>query len=211
VPTFTLRHLSGGHKVHITIIVSGSLLLLWALLSPSFFNFIQHRVGIKLQDPVLQILPAANLSTYIFLLVYGFTLVGLICLIRNTYLFAVALQGYVILTAFRIVTILIFPLDDPDGLILLTDPVTDNFFYRQVITRDLFFSGHVSLIFMLGFAVTEKPVKGILFWGGCCLAIMLLVQHVHYVIDVIVAPLFAYAAILFSKTILKDDRTKASL
>jgi membrane-associated phospholipid phosphatase len=64
----------------------------------------------------------------------------------------------------------------------------------------LFFSGHTANLALLAFMVDIKWLKYIL---GICtfiVAVLLLVQHVHYTIDVLVAPFAAYISYKLAKS-----------
>ena len=87
------------------------------------------------------------------------------------------------------------PLDPPPGMIVLEDP-----FVQQVggashpLTRDLFFSGHTSTLFLLLLVVPGRAAKALFLACTLGVAFLVLVQHVHYAVDVLAAPPFAYAA-----------------
>jgi hypothetical protein len=78
-------------------------------------------------------------------------------------------------------------------MVPLQDPFIGHFFYSNtVITKDLFFSGHVSTLFLI-FLVNPIPqLRSFFFFSTILLAILILIQHVHYTVDVLAAPLFAW-------------------
>jgi membrane-associated phospholipid phosphatase len=64
----------------------------------------------------------------------------------------------------------------------------------EILTKDLFFSGHTATLFLL-FLIMEKRVIKIIFIASTILVgIAVMLQHVHYVVDVAVAPFFAYTS-----------------
>ena len=65
------------------------------------------------------------------------------------------------------------------------------------ITKDLFFSGHTSTLFLMFLITQHKKVKATLLTISIIVPILLLVQHVHYTIDILAAPVFAYAIFSF--------------
>jgi hypothetical protein len=84
------------------------------------------------------------------------------------------------------------PLNPPDHLISLNDPIANLLYVGGFKTKDLFFSGHTSTIFLMALCMQGKYDK---LFGICCtIAIggLLLIQHVHYTMDVLSAPIFAY-------------------
>jgi membrane-associated phospholipid phosphatase len=79
-------------------------------------------------------------------------------------------------------------------MILLNDPFVQFFGSGDVLTKDLFFSGHTATLFLL-FLISEKKYLKIIFLLCTILVgIAVLLQHVHYTIDVLAAPFFAYAS-----------------
>jgi len=62
------------------------------------------------------------------------------------------------------------------------------------LTHDLFFSGHVAGEFIMFLFVQDRRVKGILLTSTILVSVFVLIQHVHYTVDVIAAPFFAYGS-----------------
>jgi hypothetical protein len=180
-------------------IISGALLVLCAIVAPIFFQFIQKRDGYILNDYLLNLLPTVDLSYGVFILLYLLIFVAVGYLLSRPQLFLVTLQAYIILTIFRFITIFFIPLDPPSGIIELNDPFVQYFFYQQSVTKDLFFSGHTSLLLLLTLSVQSARLKAILFAGSCLVAIMLLFQHAHYTIDILAAPFFSWLAFALAK------------
>ena len=91
--------------------------------------------------------------------------------------------------------IFIFPLEPPRGIILLKDPF---FFYvvkpSDMITKDLFFSGHTTTMVLFTLMVENKWLKRVFFVCMLIVPVLILIQHVHYTIDVVLAPFFTYYA-----------------
>jgi hypothetical protein len=85
-------------------------------------------------------------------------------------------------------------LEPPSTMIPLTDPFAEYFTTGSVMTKDLFFSGHTATLFFL-FLITEKKLLRFLFLcASIAIAVLVILQHVHYTIDVLAAPFFTYAA-----------------
>ena len=83
----------------------------------------------------------------------------------------------------------------PEDIILLTDPVVDNIIgSSRTLTKDLFFSGHTSTAFLFFLMARNRTLRYILLVNCIAIAVLLLWQHVHYTIDVVVAPIFAFFA-----------------
>jgi len=87
------------------------------------------------------------------------------------------------------------PLEPPTDIIPLRDPFVEGAFYdNKVLVKDLFFSGHTSNMVVLTLMMDIKWIKVLLALASTLVACLLLVQHVHYTIDVLAAPIFAYMA-----------------
>jgi hypothetical protein len=190
--------------------ISLAVLIVWALTAPVFFRYVQQRDGIAIDDTILRIITPRNVSLPVFILLYGLIISTVIHLLRRPFAFVMALQGYALLTFFRLLSILMVPLEDPTGIIPLADPFVDRFFYQEVVTKDLFFSGHTSLIFLLAYCTPEARHRFFLMSGGVVVAVLLLVQHAHYFIDVAAAPPVAYLAYRASKKIMESTRRESS-
>lgn len=113
--------------------------------------------------------------------------------VQNPRILLVFSWSFLLLSIFRMLTITLIPLDPPAGLIGLTDPLS-NFFYGhdRFITKDLFFSGHTSTMFLVYFCLTHRGDRRIGLLITFCVAILLLVQHVHYTLDILGGFLFGW-------------------
>ncbi len=159
---------------------------------PSFFNLIQKRTGPVLNDVVLAAIPAHNVSWAIFTVIWGIGFYALWRGIEKPSIYITYLWTFIFITLLRVLSISLIPLNPPAGLIVLTDPLTGVFYGQSTITKDLFFSGHTSILF-LSFLCLEKKWDKIMALGGTFLvAFLLLVQHVHYTVDILAAPIIIY-------------------
>ena len=183
------------------IIISGLLIGVCAFIAPILFQFIQEREGPTLNDYLLHWLPVYDLSVWIFTLIYILIVLSVISLLQNPDLFLKALQAYIILTIFRFITMLLVPLNPPLNILELHDPLVQQFFYHQSITKDLFFSGHTSILVLLALSVSNNRLKFVLFSGALIVAVMLLLQHAHYTVDIVLAPVFSWIAFVLAKKI----------
>jgi hypothetical protein len=191
-------------KFSITFVLVLLYLLVIALITPKLFQFIQGRPGFFLKDPVLALLPPHDYSILIFSIIYLAIFSSFVFLIHWPDELLTGLLAYAFLTTFRFVTILGFPLEAPTGIILLKDPLVDNLFYRAtIITKDLFFSGHTSILFLLFLLIRTPYLKVPLLIASCGVASLLLMQRAHYTIDIIAAPLFSYLSYRLSIFFLK--------
>ncbi len=175
----------------ITVIICGSVMLFL----PYYFSYIQARAGILIYDPILALLKPVDVSIFIFSLLY---ICVTICLSYIAYFpkFLVkAAWAYCILTCLRMFVMLFVPLEAPPEIIVLVDPILSLIVYQETtVTKDLFFSGHTATMALLAFGVPNKVLKSFFIMGIFIMAALLLKQHVHYTVDILVAPFFAYVS-----------------
>lgn len=166
-----------------------------------FFRYIEGRTGLHLNDPVLNALPAKDVSIPIFLLIWTNALLILLTFIKNPGVLLLFLIGYTILTIARMVTITLLPLEPPPGLIALKDPLSNLFYGARFVTKDLFFSGHTSTLLLIFYNLKNRKLKLFSIAATCLVGFLLLLQHVHYTIDIIFAFPFVYVTCLLAKKI----------
>lgn len=188
-------------------IITGILLGLCAIIAPAIFKFIQQRNGPILNDYILNWLPATDLSFWIFLVLYVLILSGAVILFQEPERFLHGILAYLIITLLRFITLLLVPLDPPTNIIELRDPLVQYLFYQQSITKDLFFSGHTSVVILLGLVMPNPRLRGLYFTSAGVVAFMLLLQHAHYTIDIFAAPFFAWLSVWIAHLILKPTQS----
>lgn len=173
---------------------------------PLFFQTIEKRNGIILNDPLLRWLPAHNVSLALFIIIWALCLLAIYRAARHPYMFLTFLWAYILLSVFRILAITLVPLNPPAGLIGLVDPIGNFFYGEKFVTKDLFFSGHTSTVFLLYLCFPGRKDKKIALVVTVLVAFLLLVQHVHYTLDVLGAFLFAWVAYRLARTtVLKEE------
>jgi hypothetical protein len=152
------------------------------------------RPGVVLSDPILVLLPVADLSVPIFLIEYGCALAVLALLAARPARLAVGILAYGIVIFWRAIAIAIVPLDPPPDLVLLVDPAAALVGGGPQFTKDLFFSGHASAMAVFTLCAPKRWARWV--FGGFTLVIgvMLMIQRVHYAVDVLVALALAYVA-----------------
>jgi membrane-associated phospholipid phosphatase len=159
---------------------------------PFFFQRIEQRQGLVMNDPLLRILPAHNISIPLFIIIWGLSSLMAIRAVQTPRVFLVFAWSWIVLSIFRMLTITLVPLEPPVGLIGLVDPLSNFFYGDKFITRDLFFSGHTSTIFLLYFCLPGKTERKLALLATFCVGFLLLVQHVHYTLDVLGGFLFGW-------------------
>ncbi|CAN5192583.1 hypothetical protein BH09BAC1_BH09BAC1_27570 [soil metagenome] len=186
-----LEHRRFSIALVITLTISGIIMCFL----PYYFSYIQARPGLFINDPILALFVPVDVSVYIFALLY---ISVVMCIGYVAYFpkyFLKAAWGYSILTCLRMIVMLFVPLEAPPEMIFLLDPILNIFIYQEIsITKDLFFSGHTATMFILACGVPNKTLKTLFLLGGVVMASLLLMQHIHYTIDILVAPFFAYVS-----------------
>jgi hypothetical protein len=172
-----------------------------------FLDRVEVRPGVVLPDPVLALLTPRDLTWLTFGLIYLGILFGVARLATVPRRLVLTLQAYVVMVLFRIAVMGVTPLEAPPGMIPLLDPLVRLFGPGKVLTKDLFFSGHTSTLFLLALAVPGRRSKTLFLVCTAAVAVCVLAQHVHYTIDVLAAPFFAYASFRLARFLDPDAET----
>jgi membrane-associated phospholipid phosphatase len=159
-----------------------------------FLQFIEKRNGVSLPDPILNAFSPINLTWLTFTLIYLSIVLFLFSLRKDPYKIIIALQAYGLMVIFRTIAMYLVPLEAPKTILLLNDPFVQLFGKGEILTKDLFFSGHTATLFLLFLLTKNKILKVIFLVSTVTVGIAVLLQHVHYSIDVFVAPFVAYGA-----------------
>lgn len=175
------------------------LLILVLIALTNFLRFIESREGIVFRDPLLNLFRPVDLTWLIFGLIYISLFTALYFFLKDPVLLITAFQSYILLVIFRIIAMYLLPLNPPEKIIPLTDPFVEFFGTGQLLTKDLFFSGHTAILFLLFLLADKKFLRIFLFASTVIVAISILLQNVHYSIDVFAAPFFAYCSFVSVK------------
>jgi len=159
-----------------------------------FLQFLENRKGVVLPDPLLNLFSPVNLTWLTFILIYLSIIIFLISVIKDPLKLMTALQAYGLMVLIRTIAMYLVPLEPPETLLLLNDPFVQLFGKGEILTKDLFFSGHTATLFLLFLLTRNKILKIIFLMSAMTVGIAVLLQHVHYSIDVFIAPFIAYSA-----------------
>jgi len=182
-------------------IIAILLFIALVLFLPHFFSVIETRQGIVLNDWLLSNLPARDFSFTIFIFVWSTSLLIIFRSVQQPRIFLTTIYLMIVMTIIRLICISIFALDPPPGLIGLKDPLTSLTYGGTdvFITRDLFFSGHTSNLFLIYLCLQKKRDKQFALMATIIVGMLVLVQHVHYTIDVIAAIIFTWCLFALAK------------
>ena len=162
---------------------------------PGFFRMLATRPGMFPPDPLLPLLPALDVSVPLFLVMYAVVAVALAALWRHPQRMLRTAMAYVLLLLLRMVSMSLYTLEAPPGYIPLEDPISTLFYPdRQPFHKDLFFSGHVATVVLLGLALPGRRLRLVMHLVAAMVALAVMVQRVHWTVDVIAAPFFAVLA-----------------
>jgi hypothetical protein len=159
----------------------------------NFVNYVESRKGVVFSDPILSLFNPIDLTWLIFGLIYVSLILAIITLLKNPQHFLFAVQLYTLMALIRMAAMFLLPLEPPEKMILLKDPFVEFFGTGHTLTKDLFFSGHTATLFVLFLVSGSKITKIIFLISTVVVAFCVLLQHVHYTIDVFAALLFTYA------------------
>jgi len=173
------------------------------ILFPVFFKYIEQRDGIVMNDLLLNALPVMNVSIPTFALIWFTAGLTIFRCYQHPQLAIKFIWGFFFLCVARIITISVVPLNPPANLIPLMDPLSNKFYGGIYITKDLFFSGHTSTQFLMFLCLTKKTDKTIAFISSILVGILVLVQHVHYTMDVVAAFPLTYIVYRLAKKVVE--------
>lgn len=162
-----------------------------------FSNFLVYnetRIGAQINDPILDSFSAIELTIPLFILIYGLTLAAILNLMKYPLQFIFGFLAYATMIGLRLISIYLLPLEPPTGVIQLIDPVTSLFAQGTPLTKDLFFSGHTGTSFLFFLLVKGRTMKAVAFTCFVLIGTFVVLQHVHYAIDVVIAPFIAFGS-----------------
>lgn len=188
----TWQSFFSNKRSRIEFIITLILLAVLMLSFSKFLQFIEQREGVSLPDPLLKAFNPINLTWLTFTLIYLSIILFLFSVRKDPYKIMIALQAYGLMVIFRTIAMYLTPLEAPATLLMLNDPFVQLFGKGEILTKDLFFSGHTGTLFLLFLLTKNKILKVIFLVFTVTVGIAVLLQHVHYSIDVFVAPFVAY-------------------
>lgn len=153
-----------------------------------FFGYIESRQGDRWTDRLLEQLPGKDVSWVVFFFLYSGVVLGLGRMRTQPDRLLLALQTYLGVNLLRVISLSLLPLEPPVGYIPLQEPFVQLFTPGgTIISKDLFFSGHVSTILSFYLAAPRGTARQYLLVCTGFVATGVLLQHVHYTADVLAA------------------------
>lgn len=170
----------------------------------SFLGWNESRAGVVLQDPVLNVFTPIDLSVPLFVLIY----VGIVVFLMlhrsdMKHTLFVGLLSYTLLLLLRMLCMWVTPFDPPQTMITLVDPLATMFAAGKPMVRDLFFSGHTATMMLLTLLASKKW-KWLFALCTLLIGCGVLLQHVHYTVDVLVAVLGAYGSYRLASVVISN-------
>lgn len=160
-----------------------------------FLAFNESRHGYVFHDPVLAMYQPIAASRATLLLTHASFLSGLVVAATSPRLFVRFMQAYALMIVIRTGCMFLVPLEPPPAMINLGDPVIEALVYAgRQNTKDLFFSGHTATVALFGFVLPGPVLGPIYLCAATLVGVLLLAQHAHFSIDVLAAPVAAYAS-----------------
>ncbi|MBK7359106.1 MAG: hypothetical protein IPI45_06645 [Saprospiraceae bacterium] len=186
------------YKKHITILLLIVLSIIYTTIHPHAIQYFESRPGALLNDYLLDIIPSYNVALFVFLIQYISIGVFLFFNIRNYDTMVNVIAAFLILQTIRLFTIYLLPLEPPEGYVPLKDAILGAVVYSgKIYSKDLFFSGHTSAMYILYF-FAKTPNQKIFHLCSLSLIIpLILIQHIHYTIDILGAIVISYLVCYF--------------
>lgn len=170
---------------------------------PLFFDYIEQRNGIVLNDFFLQKLPSKNVSLPVFTIIWSMGALTFYRVWNSPKIALIVTWCFLFISVSRVFSITLFHLSPPPNLIPLIDPLSNTFYGGKFITKDLFYSGHTATQFLMFLCLEKKIDKILTLISTILIGCLVLIQHIHYTIDVVTAPIFAYLCYRLAKWVLE--------
>lgn len=158
-------------------------------LLPTFFAFVNAHPGWRPFDPVLPHLGPADTSVWTFSILYGTILLTVARAARSPLLLLRGVHAYLLMMVLRITCIRLVLLEPPLDIVPLIDPLTQHFYPGdKPFLKDLFFSGHTATLSLMVALARGRVGRWLTVLATVAMGVLVLVQHAHWTIDVLVAP-----------------------
>ena len=204
-----------SYKIHFTdknflISFLGGLLLLGVSLVTQFFinGYVNNLPSAPVTDLILSNIRVYNVGG---IFVYGSVLllfVGLFVGLKEPKCLPFAMKSVALFTLIRAVFVILTHISAFPTQVVIDSPMFDGKFFYGIFTgNDLFFSGHTGLPFLLALIFWDQNrTTRIIFLGfSAFFAIVVLLGHIHYSIDVFSAFFITYGIFHICKFLFKKE------
>lgn len=169
------------------------LLLLTAFGFNRFLAWHEYRDGIYFNDPVFTLFKGIDCSVVTFVLLYAAILSFLILHFKRIDKLTILAFSYTLVLWLRLICLYLIPFYVDADHVKLEDPFLNTFIYPgNYVARDLFFSGHVAILVLLCLIADHPKWRVFYFLITVVVSCTLILQKVHFSIDVIAAPFFSW-------------------
>lgn len=166
-----------------------------ALGLPIFFDHIGAKPGAYPPDPLLAVVGPVDVTWLTFIVLYGGITIAVTRVLRQPLLIARGLHAYAILQLLRAVCMELWTLEPPKDIIPLIDPVTAAFYPGGIpFLKDLFFSGHTATLALTVCLARTRSERWMMITATITVGALVILQHVHWTVDVLAAPVFVWLA-----------------
>lgn len=172
----------------------------------------EKRNGFVIEAWARKLLGAPNdFSIPIFALTYSCVLFALYHFRKSPESIYRLLIAYTIMQILRGTFLLLVPLEPSPDIIPLEDPFLKLTFYNgRPNLKDLFFSGHVATILIIGFFTRSQKLRAAVFSAAIITSALLVQQRVHYIADVLAALPAAWISVRLSSYIARSSSNGSS-
>jgi hypothetical protein len=178
---------------------------------PHFFGWIEVRPGRLLNDPLLSHWGPVDVTGITFTVLYGAVLVVLASIAKRPLRVLHGLHAYILLLLLRMMAMAAFTLRPPPDIIPLIDPFTQGFYPGDTpFLKDLFFSGHTATLMLMALLAPTRPVRWLALAATVAIGLLVLLQHVHWTVDVLAAVPAAWLAWKGGDLVLRGARLPTS-
>ncbi|NNG26366.1 MAG: hypothetical protein HKM87_02470, partial [Ignavibacteriaceae bacterium] len=166
-------------KKRTELIISVPFIAVILIIFPQFLQFVESRQGVVFTDPILALFNPMDLTWLTFGLIYLSIIVTIFSLAKKPEMLLFGFQCYGLMVLFRLIVMYLLPLEAPLTLIPLNDPFVQLLGTGQILTKDLFFSGHTATLFLLFLIMEKRVIKIVFLTSTIIVGIAVILQHVH--------------------------------
>lgn len=171
-----------------TLLAGCAIGALVAMALPHFFAWIDARPGIFPIDPLLPHWGPQDVTAITFTVLYGTLALVLASIAKRPMRVLQGLYAYILMLILRMLAMTLFTFEPPPDIIPLIDPFTQGFYPGGTpFLKDLFFSGHTATLMLMALLAERRVIRWIAALATVTIGLLVLVQHVHWTVDVLAA------------------------